>query len=145
MRPIAKCNRAPQRKYIPLYGDMCVHLHSQKYPLTKRHFFWAISPLVRGYNDNATWRQPPLCRHVFNVVAWQNAAALISQNRRVIIGAWKDVCCTTVFFFCRRAADKLLYYPNSRVDTGSFQAAESSLRFATAWKQIDTAIAAEMT
>ena len=30
------------------------------------------------------------------------------------------------------AADKLLYYPNSRVDTGSFQAAESSLRFATA-------------
>ena len=32
MRPIAKCNRALQRKYIPLYGDMCVHLHSQKYP-----------------------------------------------------------------------------------------------------------------
>lgn len=32
MRPIAKCNWALQRKYIPLYGDMCVHLHSQKYP-----------------------------------------------------------------------------------------------------------------
>lgn len=39
MRPIAKCNWALQRKYIPLYGDMCVHLHSQKYPLTKRTFF----------------------------------------------------------------------------------------------------------
>ena len=39
MRPTAKCNRALQRKHIPLYGDMCVHLHSQKHPITERHFF----------------------------------------------------------------------------------------------------------
>ena len=61
----------------------------------------------------------------------------VSDGRRdfraIAVAGGKDgVDACTPCGVCRSAADKLLYYPNSRVDTGSFQAAESSLRFATA-------------
>ena len=34
----------------------------------------------------------------------KETAALISQNRRFLKKAWQNICVTTVFFFCRRAA-----------------------------------------
>ena len=41
---------------------------------------------------------------VISLCKRKETAALISQNRR-FIGAWKCVCFTTAFFFCRRPAE----------------------------------------
>ena len=122
-----------QRRHIKfLCGD--VHGKPPRFLFGRPRQSWGNATGRHPHGDAALWPVLTLGQSV-SKQAQENAKAPAQHPpmcRRFIMCVCKIVCCTTVFFFCRRAADKVLYYPNSRVDTGSFQAAESSLRFATA-------------
>ena len=56
----------------------------------------------RTYQHGGSLRGPPILRRA------KRSGGSANQSRR-FIGAWKCVCCTTAFFFCRRPAVTFSY------------------------------------